>query len=225
MNILHTICLSALLVVVVSADDTPLTLPDVDDSEITSMYARDIENEPPALGFGAKYMTGGGGEGMQLLEPNGDFKFRQQVKSDNALPAYCNPPNPCPKGYTEEDGCQEQFDNTAEFSKAYQEAQNCLCDQEHMRSCPVSHEQIVENMPDDVNELSDAINTYLTQKNEERHAALVAKKGDDDDDDNAAEDEEPTLVRRKRSIHAHHDKQHKPLWQQGHVLKDRVKKG
>jgi hypothetical protein len=33
-----------------------------------------------------------------------------------------------------------------------------------MRSCPVSHEQMIENMPDDVNELSDAINTYLTQK-------------------------------------------------------------
>jgi hypothetical protein len=35
-----------------------------------------------------------------MLEPNGDYKFRQQVKSDSTLPAYCNPPNPCPKGYT-----------------------------------------------------------------------------------------------------------------------------
>jgi hypothetical protein len=58
MTIFRTIFVSALLLVFVSADDTPLTLPDVDDSEMTSMYARDIENEVPAMGFGAKYMTG-----------------------------------------------------------------------------------------------------------------------------------------------------------------------
>ena len=54
------------------------------------------------------------------------------------LPAYCDPPNPCPKGYTAEDGCIEvdQFQNKAEFSRKYQASQTCMCDSEHMFSCP-----------------------------------------------------------------------------------------
>merc|ERR1719210_1794323 len=54
------------------------------------------------------------------------------------LPAYCDPPNPCPKGYTAEDGCiqMEEFENKAEFSRKYQASQNCMCDSEHMFSCP-----------------------------------------------------------------------------------------
>jgi hypothetical protein len=43
---------------------------------------------------------GGAGEGKQHLKPNGEQKNKQEVKSDAALPAYCEPPNPCPKGYT-----------------------------------------------------------------------------------------------------------------------------
>ena len=54
------------------------------------------------------------------------------------LPAYCDPPNPCPKGYTAEDGCieVEEFANEAEFSRNYQAAQSCMCDSEHMFTCP-----------------------------------------------------------------------------------------
>lgn len=55
-----------------------------------------------------------------------------QVKSDNVLPAYCEPPNPCPLGYTAADGCLEEFENSAEFSRNYQANQECICDQEHM---------------------------------------------------------------------------------------------
>ena len=36
------------------------------------------------------------------------------------LPAYCDPPNPCPIGYTEADGCIEDFENTSDFSRQYQ---------------------------------------------------------------------------------------------------------
>ena len=36
------------------------------------------------------------------------------------LPAYCDPPNPCPLGYTEKDGCIENFENSSEFSRTYQ---------------------------------------------------------------------------------------------------------
>jgi hypothetical protein len=52
------------------------------------------------------------------------------------LPAYCDPPNPCPLGYTAADGCIEGFENTSEFSRRYQSTQNCICDTEHMFNCP-----------------------------------------------------------------------------------------
>ncbi|KAK8729546.1 hypothetical protein OTU49_008536 [Cherax quadricarinatus] len=55
--------------------------------------------------------------------------------SDGVLPAYCNPPNPCPMGYTASDGCLEDFENTAGFSRDYQSLQDCMCDTEHMFEC------------------------------------------------------------------------------------------
>lgn len=33
---------------------------------------------------------------------------------------------------TAEDGCLEEFENTAAFSREYQAAQDCMCDTEHM---------------------------------------------------------------------------------------------
>lgn len=50
--------------------------------------------------FGHQYMTGGAGEGYQRLKPDGSVKNIQVVKTDAVLPAYCNPPNPCPLGYS-----------------------------------------------------------------------------------------------------------------------------
>ncbi|KAJ8931326.1 hypothetical protein NQ314_015772 [Rhamnusium bicolor] len=47
------------------------------------------------------YVSGGAGEGNQLLRPEG-LKNKQEVKTDSTLPAYCNPPNPCPVGYSGE---------------------------------------------------------------------------------------------------------------------------
>lgn len=75
---------------------------------------------------------------MQRLRPDGSIENMQIVKSDGALPAYCSPPNPCPTGYTAEDGCLEDFENTAKFSRDYQSAQECICDSEHMFNCPGS---------------------------------------------------------------------------------------
>lgn len=60
----------------------------------------------------------------------------QIVKTDGTLPAYCSPPNPCPSGYTAEDGCLDNFENTASFSREYQASQVCMCDSEHMFDCP-----------------------------------------------------------------------------------------
>jgi len=66
------------------------------------------------------------------------MKNSKEAKTDAALPAYCNPPNPCPVGYAAEDGCLEQFENTAGFSRQFQASQDCMCDSEHMFDCPAS---------------------------------------------------------------------------------------
>ncbi|XP_077287399.1 neuroendocrine protein 7B2-like [Arctopsyche grandis] len=58
------------------------------------------------------------------------------MKTDTGLPAYCNPPNPCPIGYSDGQGCITNFENTAEFSHEYQSEQECMCDREHMFACP-----------------------------------------------------------------------------------------
>lgn len=50
--------------------------------------------------WGHQFVAGGAGEGKQRLKPDGSVQNQQQVKTDETLPAYCNPPNPCPIGYT-----------------------------------------------------------------------------------------------------------------------------
>ncbi|XP_003705772.3 secretogranin_V domain-containing protein 7B2 [Megachile rotundata] len=73
--------------------------------------------------------------GRQKIKP-GSIKYIADEKAENALPAYCTPPNPCPVGYTS-DNCIMDFENTAAFSRDYQSAQDCMCDTEHMLHCPV----------------------------------------------------------------------------------------
>lgn len=53
-----------------------------------------------SLLYGHQYMQGGAGEGKQRLKPDGSISNIQVIKSDSVLPAYCNPPNPCPVGYS-----------------------------------------------------------------------------------------------------------------------------
>jgi len=100
------------------------------------------------------------------------------------LPAYCDPPNPCPLGYTNSDGCIEGFENTSEFSRRYQSTQNCICDTEHMFNCPSQSSNADESQSSPsfkeairaANEegfLADMDNPYLT--GEKLHVA--AKKG------------------------------------------------
>ncbi|XP_074601377.1 secretogranin_V domain-containing protein 7B2 isoform X1 [Brevipalpus obovatus] len=97
---------------------------------------RDREYMEHSSLFGHKYMQGGAGEGKQLLKPDGSVQNFAVIKSDTILPAYCDPPNPCPIGYTAEDGCLEDFVNSADFSRDYQSSQKCMCDREHMFDCP-----------------------------------------------------------------------------------------
>ncbi|KAI1724024.1 neuroendocrine protein 7B2 precursor (Secretogranin v) domain-containing protein [Ditylenchus destructor] len=157
------------------------------DSEFIDLISRDAESFPGPLSFGHKYIT----EGDQQLRPEDEFAHREQVKSDNVLPAYCEPPNPCPVGYADQDGCLEDFENSAEFSRNYQSQQQCLCDQEHMFNCPSKNtqEEYEENLED------------MLSKNG-LHKSMIAKKFHETRMD------EPR--RRKRSVPAsagrHHER-------------------
>ncbi|XP_015586844.1 neuroendocrine protein 7B2 [Cephus cinctus] len=68
------------------------------------------------------------------IQPGG-LKGIKDEKTESNLPAYCTPPNPCPIGYTSENHCIVNFENTATFSRDFQSAQDCMCDTEHMVDC------------------------------------------------------------------------------------------
>ncbi|XP_018799359.1 PREDICTED: uncharacterized protein LOC108975371 [Bactrocera latifrons] len=102
-----------------------------DEYEYRGMYGshpsiRDQEYMQHSSLWGHQYINGGMGE-----MPN---RF-PAIKTDATLPAYCNPPNPCPYGYEESQGCISDFENTAIFSREFQAAQECTCDNEHMFDC------------------------------------------------------------------------------------------
>ncbi len=100
---------------------------------------------------------------------SGPHQPKPQVKTDATLPAYCNPPNPCPVGYTEDQGCTLDFENTASFSREYQAAQECMCDAEHMFEC---------NNGQDGSDNGQNFQKFLAQQfhTPSEHKNLVAKK-------------------------------------------------
>lgn len=103
-----------------------------DEIELTA-DPRDEESEShSSLVAGHQYVSGGAGEGKQHLLPDGSVDNKEEVKSDEDLPAYCDPPNPCPLGYKGDDCDPRPYSEyTAEFSKNYQDQQNCMCDDDH----------------------------------------------------------------------------------------------
>ncbi|CRL01223.1 CLUMA_CG014373, isoform A [Clunio marinus] len=121
---------------------------------------RDSEYMQHSSLWGHQFMSGGGGEGPHVIKP--------QVKTDAALPAYCNPPNPCPVGYTEDQGCTTDFENTASFSREYQSSQECMCDSEHMFECPANTVQDQANGQQNFG--------FLSHQFPQEHKNLVAKK-------------------------------------------------
>lgn len=115
--------------------------------------------------WGHQYVTGGAGE-------IGQHHFKYQPKTDATLPAYCNPPNPCPIGYTEEQNCQMDFENTAAFSRDYQSAQECMCDAEHMFDCPAPKNDNPSNR-----EVDSELESFLARQFQNGdHKPFVAKK-------------------------------------------------
>jgi len=137
---------------------------------------RDLEHLPHSSLWGQKSIGGGAGEGKQYLSPSGSIINKAEVKTDAILPAYCDPPNPCPPGLTSEDGCLEEFENTAEFSRQYQASQNCLCDEEHMYSCPPSHSRPSQSVKNEVEEFNLALNALLQKADIKGQHKTVAKK-------------------------------------------------
>ncbi|XP_064487876.1 neuroendocrine protein 7B2-like isoform X2 [Ornithodoros turicata] len=138
--------------------------------------------------WGHQYVAGGAGEGVQRLKPDGSAKNVQVVKTDAVLPAYCNPPNPCPKGYTSEDGCLEEFENSASFSREYQSAQDCMCDSEHMFDCPgATRENEIDALArsihnqgmvssDALGRIVDHMDAHKASPVEGQHKSVMAKK-------------------------------------------------
>lgn len=73
--------------------------------------------------------------------------------------------------FSEEHGCQMDFENTASFSRDYQSAQECMCDGEHMFDCPGQEQNDDHQMDSD-------LETFLASRqfNPQEHKNLVAKK-------------------------------------------------
>jgi len=159
------------------------------DSRDGSTDIRDHEYlEHSSTKGGFQYISGGAGEGNQHLTPEGTQNNTHEVKSDEALPFYCHPPNPCPKGYTEEDGCELDVKDTAEDQKKWisnmMKSGQCSCDEEHMFSCPKETNTInADKGHEGRDDLDKVLDSLLTNKMDNPYAAgnkrdmLVAKKG------------------------------------------------
>lgn len=113
-------------------DDWNLNLDDSDLFSRASLRDPEFIEQYPSL-WGYQSVSGGTGEGKQ--QP-------KEVKTDKVLPAYCNPPNPCPIGYTADDNCVETFENTLDNNRRLLKQQDCPCDAEHMWSCPETDHNI-----------------------------------------------------------------------------------
>ncbi|KAH8292243.1 hypothetical protein KR054_007554 [Drosophila jambulina] len=123
--------------------------------------------------WGHQFISGGLGEGPS--------RYPNIVKNDAGLPAYCNPPNPCPEGYdveTQGGSCITDFDNTATFSREFQAAQDCTCDNEHMFDCS---DQDSADAGSDKGDLNSAVEQYILQMGQENSLnnvnSLVKKAG------------------------------------------------
>lgn len=116
--------------------------------------------------WGHKFISGGMGEGPNYI--------KSSTKTDTCLPAYCNPPNPCPHGYSKAEGCIVDFDNTAIFSREYQASQECMCDSEHMFDCPSTDES--RNSNDVTSDIEKFLVQQFQTSNEISNKNFIAKK-------------------------------------------------
>merc|ERR1719184_250580 len=66
------------------------------------------------------------GDGQPAAAPSGGAS---KAATAAMLPAYCDPPNPCPPGYTSADGCIDDFENSSDYSRNFQAKQNSFATQ------------------------------------------------------------------------------------------------
>lgn len=149
---------------------------DMEDIDLR-MDPKDEETEThSSLIAGHQYVSGGAGEGKQHLQPDGTVDNKEEIKSDEDLPAYCDPPNPCPVGYQGDDcDLRPYTDFTAEFSKSYQEQQNCMCDDDH-NDC--QHHQKSAQSNKGGSKSMDKVNEMISNINlkDKKFSGVVAKK-------------------------------------------------
>jgi len=133
-----------------------------------SLPTRSVDNAAPSLSAAPKASAS-------------DSQDTSAFRTNSMLPAYCDPPNPCPIGYTTADGCIEDFENSSEFSRGFQSRQKCICDTEHMFDCP---EENAHRGADDiaaVNILSDLPGLKRSEDNNPylggQKLPVAAKKG------------------------------------------------
>jgi len=164
------------------ARDQPYWAPLPEDSATYNdrLYSGPQPRDPETLQHstltGYQSVTGGAGE----VPAN-----PKEVKSDKALPEYCNPPNPCPIGKTAADNCVENFENSATHNQELLKAQTCPCDTEHMFSCPAGQDTVSskgraageegeEQMA--LNKVLDDLAKMDSEPSQQKRVKLVAKK-------------------------------------------------
>ena len=92
--------------------------------------------------WGEHKITGGADEGEQWLDSNPFPVHKLPKPKPNKLPAYCDPPNPCPIGMNPQEAaspCDLDIPDTKEFNQQWildkMMSGECSCDREHMRNC------------------------------------------------------------------------------------------
>jgi len=158
-------------------DDTDVENGDDEGSTEIKADVRQEETEShSSLVAGHQYVSGGAGEGKQHLQPDGHVPNKDEIKTDADLPAYCEPPNPCPFGYKGSDECDSTHhfsEFTADFSKAYQERQFCMCDDDH-NECKKSPGSASRGKQ--IDQINDLIQTFKSGSNIKKLSPVVAKK-------------------------------------------------
>lgn len=155
-------------------DDWTLNMDDPNLFSRASIRDPELIEQLPSL-WGYQSVSGGTGGGKENPK---------QVKTDKVLPAYCNPPNPCPVGYTADDNCVEKFENSLDNNRRLLKQQDCPCDAEHMFSCPAENDHEIKetgNYPDWMEQNSNSdLDSMNLEKREKKGGNQMRYKRDNE---------------------------------------------
>jgi len=155
---------------------------DVDDGNVGEGFGAAVIRDPEYIEHSSQAANEGFLHASGQSNHTVDSTHVEGLSASKSLPFYCPPPNPCPKGYTSANGCQEGIKDTMEFQKKWitglQQEGYCSCDHEHMSDCPASNSLHAENA-NSLNEIVDKIladQASATYMSGEKRQTLVAKK-------------------------------------------------